>query len=131
MKKLLVILFLAAAAVGITYAWKPRQSIAPGNSLYPVNEQIQDQPIVFSDYVRYPGKGGENALELLQAITTVESKQYDFGVFVESINGVKPDEKHFWKLFYNGEEAQVGARDLQTKTGDVIEWKLEAIQENY
>lgn len=132
-KKLLLIVILAGIAVGITYLVKPGQfgPSAPEQeeqAVFPVSRELQGKSIVMQDYVRYYGENGENALELLQKTTSAEIKQFDFGAFVESINGIKPDEKHFWKLYYNGAEAQVGADQLETKSGDVIEWFLEGIE---
>jgi len=127
MKKVILILILIGAVVGITYAVKPRQVESPTNA-----EQQQEiaaiDPTVNPEYVKYSGKEGQSAFELLQEISQVEYKQYDFGVFVESINFVRPDDQHFWKLYINGVEAQVGADQLQTKNSDVIEWKLEQIK---
>ncbi len=129
MKKIVIILVLILAAVGITFLVKPDISQAPSNggALIQTRDEIRNESIILQDYVRYPGEEGKNAFELLQKYTKVEFKQYDFGVFIESINGVKPDEKHFWKLYYNGEESQVGADQLQTKKGDIVEWRLEEI----
>lgn len=124
MKKTVIILFLAVAALGITYALLSQQSIV----ILGPWEITDQQPVISENYVKYFGQDGKNAFELLQATTPVEYKQYDFGVFVESINSIKPDKQHFWKLYVNGQEAQVGASSLQTKKGDVIEWRLEEIK---
>ena len=128
MKKIILLTLLAAALVGITYAVKPHPATAPEQAVVKTNPSIEDKTIIFQDYVRYPGKSGKNAFELLQAAAKVEFKKYDFGVFVESINGVKPDSKHFWKLYVNGKESQVGADSAETNNGDVIEWKLEEVK---
>lgn len=129
MKKLILIILLAGALLGLSYIVNPRTTVAPTTEEPAPLVPVVDQRVVISeDYVQYYGIDGKNAFELLQDITDVGYKQYDFGVFVESINGVKPDEKHFWKLYYNGQEAQVGASELQTKNGDVIEWKIEEIR---
>ncbi len=130
MKKLILVVVLIAAVIGITYAVKsiPKKILPPQQALYKTNEDIRDQKIVLGDYVRYPGKTGQTAFELLKVSNvSFESKQYDFGVFIESLNGVKPDKDHFWKLYLNGQEAQVGADKLETHDGDTIEWKLEKI----
>ncbi len=125
MKKIIILLIFILAAVGITYAVKPKQGIAP--VVQPEEQVVQEIPRVEKDYVVYYGEDGRTAFEILQQLTGIEFQQFDFGVMVNSINGVRPDENHFWKLFYNGQESQVGAGDLQTRNGDVIEWKLEKI----
>ncbi len=125
MRKLLTILLLTAAVVGITYWVKPKQAVAPPDQNLPITDQTA---VIADDYVQYRGIEGRTAFELLRDITDVGYKQYDFGVFIESINGVKPDAQHFWKLYVNGTESQVGADSMQTRNGDVIEWKLEEIK---
>ncbi len=130
-KIILRILLLAGvigAVVGLTFLLKPGQKVVPKAGLFELPQELAGQKIVMSDYLRLPGKTGKTALELSQESAKIEVKKYDFGVFVESINGVKPDEKHFWKLYYNGQESQVGADQLSTSDGDVVEWKIEDIK---
>ena len=73
--------------------------------------------------VTYTGQDGKNALELLQAGHTVDVSDQGF---VNAIDGVKPGERQFWAFYVNGKQAEVGAKDYQTKTSDAIEWRLEA-----
>ena len=130
MKKFLITIIIAAAVFGGLYLYQNRV-VRPSGAPSPRPEQ-QAQCAgteVKSDYVKYCGQEGKNAFELLTAATAVEFKSYDFGVFVESINGVKPDTQHFWKLYVNGAESQVGADQAQTKNGDLIEWKLEEVKQ--
>jgi cell division protein FtsB len=79
--------------------------------------------------VSYEGKDGKTAMELLEKKHKVETKDYgDMGKFVISIDGVKAtDGENFWAFFVNGQMATEGASTYQTKTGDKIEWKLEAV----
>ncbi len=69
-----------------------------------------------------------NAFELLKKNAEVEYKEYDFGVFVEGINGVKGNDEYFWSLYVNGEQSKVGATEVLLKDGDVVEWRYEKIQ---
>jgi len=58
----------------------------------------------------------DNALEIV-------TEEYDFGIFVESING-KPSSSEFaWIYFVNGESGQVAADKMQLSSGDLVEWK--------
>jgi len=125
-KQIILAAVLIGLVVGITYIAKPRNLPFYGE-LVQTNERIRHNPIVLNDYIRYPGQDGKNAFELLKERTSVESKQYDFGVFVESINGVKPEANSFWKLYVNGQASQVGASELVTKRGDILEWVMEEI----
>ena len=117
--------------MGGVYWQQNREQIEYKQGLFPINPGIAGDTIIQSDYIRYPGKNGKNAFDLLKNAVDdkVEAKEYDFGVFVESINGLKPDAEHFWKLYYNGKESQVGADKLETHKGDVLEWVVEKIQE--
>lgn len=123
MKKFFIAIFLVAGVLVATYLVKPHQGIAPTRS----DTQTENQPVITADHVKYSGQDGKNAFELLQAATRVEFKQYDFGVFVQGINESRPDAKHFWKLYVNGQESQTGADQVQTKNADTIEWKVEEI----
>ncbi|MBP7700511.1 DUF4430 domain-containing protein [Candidatus Woesebacteria bacterium] len=71
---------------------------------------------------------GQNAFELLQSSAQIEFKKYDFGVFVESINGVKGNDSYFWAFYLNGEQAQAGADQTTLKKGDTVEWRYEEIK---
>ena len=72
-------------------------------------------------------KEGETAEDLLQATHKVEVKTYSFGDMVISIDGIKPDSKHFWAFLVNGAPSNVGAGSYKLKNGDKIEWQLSAI----
>ncbi len=83
-----------------------------------------------TDLIQYPGQSGKTALDLLKAKYPgkVETKQSSFGEFVEGINGVKADSKHFWAFYINGEFANIGAGSYATKEGETLSWKLEEIK---
>ena len=75
--------------------------------------------------VSYQGVEGKNALELLKQMHQVQTKNYDgLGELVTSIDGVVADSKHFWSLYVNEQQAQVGASELIAKTGETVTWKL-------
>lgn len=85
--------------------------------------------LVESSVVRYYGEDGRNALELLRVTNKVETQSFgDLGEFVNSINDVKADSQHFWAFYIDGVMGQVGADAYQTKSSEVIEWKLEEIK---
>jgi len=75
-------------------------------------------------------KKGTSAFDAMQMVATVGYKDYgEMGVLVETINGVKPGTNEFWKLFVNGEEAQVGISSLTIESDATIEWKTEEMQD--
>lgn len=53
----------------------------------------------------------------------LETQQYDFGVFVKSIDGHKGSAEMAWIYFVNGESGQVAADQHELNPGDVVEWK--------
>ena len=74
-------------------------------------------------------KSGQTALDLLKASHTIETKTFSgIGEYVTTIDGKKEDSKHFWALYVNGKQSQVGASDYKVKAGDKIEWKFEEIK---
>lgn len=88
----------------------------------------QSSHVVKTNSATYQGEDGKTALELLQAKypETIVSGE-GANAFVTSINGYKADDaKHeFWKLIVNGQDAQVGAGSLVTKSSDTIEWQID------
>lgn len=70
----------------------------------------------------------ESAFDILQAAANnqeipLDYQQYDFGVFVKSINGVANTNEKSWIYFVNESSPEVGADNYSVKDGDVIEWK--------
>lgn len=90
----------------------------------------QEQKVNAAQDFRYAGENGKNALDLLKGKYTVETQSFSGGEFVSSINGIKPDANHFWAFYINGQSSNVGAGSYVTNDGDVIDWKLEAIDSN-
>ena len=54
---------------------------------------------------------------------SLETQNYEFGVFVKSINGLESTAKKSWIYFVNGESGMVAADKNEIKNGDVVEWK--------
>ena len=79
--------------------------------------------------VTYELSLNKTALDALKEKHTITVKNYPgIGDFVESIDGTKPDSSHFWALYVNGQQSQVGADKYVLKNGDKVEWKLERIE---
>ncbi|MCR4278030.1 MAG: DUF4430 domain-containing protein [Candidatus Berkelbacteria bacterium] len=100
--------------------------IVPDRNLCnPINEIAQlEQKCEIS----YRGVEGQNALELLKSSHQVETQSFSFGEMVQSIDGVKAPATHFWAFEINGQPAEVGAGDYQTKNEDTLSWKLQKIE---
>lgn len=76
------------------------------------------------DEFSYKGKTGKDALTLLKENARIEQ---DASGLVVSINGRKADpaKREYWAFYVNGNMAQVGPADYQTKDEDRVEWKIE------
>lgn len=132
-KRLEIFVIVAVIAlIGIIYALTKQPVLAPTNDTAKTRDEQQQQNStqqVPTTTITYQGVDGKNALELLKATHNVETKEYSgIGEFVTSIDGVAPDANHFWALYVNGSQTQVGAGSYMTKNGEVIEWKLEEIK---
>jgi len=56
----------------------------------------------------------------------ITSKHYDFGVFVESIDGAyNGDENRYWQYWVNDKLGEVASDKKDVKAGDRVEWKFE------
>lgn len=57
-----------------------------------------------------------------------EYEEYDFGIMINSINGIKPEKDEFWKIFINNTEASMGVNSIKVRPEDKITFKLEKIK---
>ena len=118
-----VIIISIIAIIGIVYAVLKEPVYAPDRT---DRGQNQEQEARQEGQVRYQGMDGRTALDLLKVFYGTETKSTDFGEMVIGINGVSADEsRQFWAFYVNGALAQEGAGTYVTKSGEVIEWKLE------
>lgn len=53
----------------------------------------------------------------------LQTKQYDFGIFVEGIGNQKNTKDKAWIYFVNGKSGEVAADKYELKQGDIVEWK--------
>lgn len=61
---------------------------------------------------------------------TLQAQKYDFGVFVQSIDGSESTADMAWIYFVNGESGNVAADQYQLDRGDIVEWKYIAPSDN-
>lgn len=127
-----LVIWSVIVLLAIVYGVLSNKADAPSDvvqeqSVPVVQEQVQQVPATTD--VKYQGEDGRNAMNLLKANYRVETQSFgDMGEFVKSIDGIEPDNTHFWALYINGTISQVGAEVYVTKSSDQIEWKLEKIQ---
>lgn len=137
------IIVVIIAVVGIIYAFKKpvsapssntdqnqnqQQTPNTGTSINPgtggVEPPTQQVP---TTTIEYNGQDGKNALDLLKSSHNVEAKQYSFGSFVNSIDGIAPDANHFWAFYINDQFSQVAADKYITKSSDKLKWQMDAV----
>lgn len=77
-------------------------------------------------------KENSTVYDLLQKLQqegkiTFRARNYDFGVFVEEIDGVKNSEKEkkYWMFYVNDKLSEVGASAKKLKNKDKVVWKFE------
>ena len=121
-KKLLLPVLLSFLVLGAGCSWIQSVNVNTNTSTSNTNT-VANQNTNTAASITYAGQDGKNALELLQSGHTVDVSDQGF---VNAIDGVKPGDRQFWAFYVNGEQAQVGAKDYNTKGNDQIEWKLEA-----
>lgn len=92
-----------------------------------VVQKVEGQPE--QKTLNFNKQENKTALDLLKASYKVETKTFSgMGEFVESIEGVKPDNKHYWEFIVNDKSSNVGAGEYKLVNGDRIEWKLTLIK---
>ncbi len=114
------------ALVVVALAWKfiaPRTTSdnANANATSNTNIATSNTNVAAVPTVSYPGVDGKNALELLKESHNVVE---DDG-FVKSIDGKENTATSYWFLYVNGTSSTVGAKDVQTKRSDTLEWRFE------
>lgn len=75
-------------------------------------------------------KEGDTAFDLLKETgLDVDYTEYDFGVFINAIEGIENDEEKSmnWMYYVNGEKAEIGAGEYIVEPDDNIEWKYEKV----
>lgn len=80
-------------------------------------------------------ENGRSAYESFMALdereddVTFEATDYGAaGYFISSINGISGSAEAFWKLYYNGTEAQTGASSIILQNNDKLQFKYEKVQ---
>lgn len=81
-----------------------------------------------AEYSYVASVSGQTALDLLKDNADVQLKEYEFGSFIEGINGVLGDEKQYWAFYVNREYANEAADKIILNVGDVTTFRLEPVE---
>lgn len=107
-----------------------------GGNTAEVTDQINVRVDVKSKQSSYVAdyKEGETAFELIKRIDekyadfSFEYSNSDYGVFITSMNGYKPDSaKEFWEFKINGSSASVGVGSYTVQKNDAFEFVVTEI----
>jgi len=94
------------------------EAIKPPVVVYPFDEN-DEASTVFSGLLNY---GSKNDIKIEY------NNNYDFGVFIESIGGVKNgDGGKYWQYYINDVLGDVAADKKNLTSGDVAEWRFEEV----
>lgn len=91
------------------------------------NESLPEEPSEI-EYTLTATISGQTASELLQQNFEVEFIDFDFGQFVQSINGLTGNDKNFWGFYLNDEFATQSVDNTRLETGDVIRFVYQAVE---
>lgn len=143
----MLLLAVGIVFVGFIFTWfkffnilQPNQT--PDNQ---VSDQITSAEKIIVELSIDPGTGkttvyegigtnqGETAYSLLvkkmnETGSSVVTKNYDFGMMVESIDNVTANDSYFWSYSVNGTAGNVAADKYVLQNGDKVEWKYTKIQ---
>lgn len=121
-----VILILAAVAIWI-FALDSNKTVTPEpRTITEAIGEISEQVEVYS----FTSENDEqNAFDLLSSQVEVSYQEYDFGIFVDSLDGLMADQEHFWAFYVNGEFATKGVKQTTLQKGDIMEFKYQLIEE--
>jgi len=73
-------------------------------------------------------ENGANAFEIMKNNFDLKFTEYEFGVFIEEINGIKPSESEYWALYINDESASKGIADYTINEDMGINWKIQSFE---
>lgn len=130
MKKITILLiFLAILATGYQYFQKPKQITPALPETFNVTQTIKYSADKTETYL-HQTTNNETVFDVLsKTVKSVDSKQYDFGVMINSIDSVKSGtDKKYWVYYVNDQSAQVAADKYILKPNDKIVWSLENLK---
>jgi len=138
MKKTLIFILIIFSSLSgfVLLSFKLFGIFAPQtqNIQVPTNENINHVSVIidFGDRQvqtsRVNFTGSLSAYDALKNICDVNgfeinTQEYDFGIFIESVNGYESSQEKAWIYYVNGESGNIAADQNILKSGDLVEWK--------
>lgn len=139
MKKYILPAFIILAIIGLFTFKNPilNRFQSPTKTAQPENKMSVTLNIDYGDKTTknfsYSTTKDETAFSVLKNVAereniTLETKQYDFGVFIQKIDKFESTAKNAWIYYVNGEAGQVAADQYKVKDSDNITWKFEPVK---
>lgn len=124
-----LVLVLVLVILSLQFLPKQQEPVLPSAFEEPAAEATATPGLTTVESINYSLTATEkvNALEFANQELDLETKEYDFGVFIVGVNGKVADNEHFWAIYLNGESSNVGISEIELEAGDTIELKYEAI----
>lgn len=133
MKKIILIIIISLAILGGIFLYNTKlnslqQTISPTPQEQPLIVQVK---IVFPDNTiseELEASENETAYSVLKKSAEnnqleMHIKEYDFGVFVESVGDYQSGADMSWIYFVDGQSGDKAADQYQVKPDQVVEWK--------
>ena len=119
-KVIILLIAIAIIAVAIVFYTKNTASKNTDNTKTLISYSTsKDSSTVFDALVEY---GKTNSIEIRSSIDS------RYGVFVESIGGIKNgDEGKYWQYYINNTLGDVAADKKAINKNDVVEWRFENV----
>ena len=121
----IIAVLIVLAVVVILSFWPPKETLVEkpqeSQEIEKVFLTVGDKSLNF-DYEQ-----GITAFDLLEKSgLEIETKQYDFGIFIESIDSVKNGQDNkYWLYYVNNESPSVAADKMELRAGDKVEFRFE------
>lgn len=124
-----VILILAAISIWVFVLTPPQSTDVTPEEI--TNPKLQTTEIdeEIETYSFTADSNEVNAFDLLSSQVEVNYQEYDFGIFVDGLDGLMADKEHFWAFYVNGEFATKGVKQTTLQKGDLMEFKYQLIEE--
>lgn len=126
----IIILCLIVIGVGALFILQKQFKTTPQQQQLPIETTSPAVSVTIFDGSSTATYSGISALTPYEALTkiasqkqiSVQTKQYDFGVFVEAIAGKENTKDKTWIYFVNGKSGEVAADKYTLKQNDTVEW---------
>ncbi len=132
--KLLSILFFCLLLTGYLKSKNSSPQFPAGSPPSPLLEKTNQVTLILDlgsgEISTFSAVIAKTAFEALEKVAEkqnfkIEVQEYDFGILVQSINGLKNTPEKAWFYYVNNQMADKSADKLELKDGDQVFWKYE------